>query len=404
MKILVFCSNSVNGGTARIFYEMVTTMRRLAAPEDKVAACVNENNPVEIYRRIEGMERLPVYSEEEICSGMYGGTLLKRIVNRVLRKIKYRSTKRRNIAVMQKYLRQNKFDAVIIHNGGYVGDDLCNQMLTAAYRCVEHTLCRTYVLHSDAEKNICSKLRFSLYDKKISKEATQIVTVSEFTKNRMQWSSFISRDIQVIHNGISETHTLPEEEKHKIVHVDSKDFNILMIGNFLDNKGQHKFIEAAGELHRKSDRYRFTIIGNVYDEVYFKECKNLIKKLGLTEKISIYHGIHNAAEFISLFDVLAVPSMYDESFGLISVEAMANGRTVVAFACGGIPEVVVDGRNGFVVPVGDARRMAEKIEWLAEHEEERKMMGERNRRDYEERFSAEAMTLRYMKAVGMKHL
>ena len=58
-----------------------------------------------------------------------------------------------NIKIMKEYLSRNKIDCIIIHNGGYVGDDLCNQMLQAAYECKEHTICRIYVLHNDFEKN-----------------------------------------------------------------------------------------------------------------------------------------------------------------------------------------------------------------------------------------------------------
>lgn len=399
MTILVFCSNPVNGGTARIFYELVTVIKRMIEPEDKVIACVNEKNPVDIYKKIEKLERLSVYSEEEICLGMYGGTVAKRIVNRLRRKIKYSEVKKHNIAIMQEYLRKSQVDTVLIHNGGYVGDDLCNQMLTASYRSVEHTLRRIYVLHNDMKKNLCSELRFWLYDRKISKEATEIVTVSQFTKNRISQSSFISRDIKVIYNGISDVQTLTEEEKRKAIHICPQKINVLMIGNFLENKGQHKFLESARELSNKNADYHFTIIGNVYDEDYFRKCESLMKEFNLENKVSIYHGIYNASEYINIFDVLVVPSIYDESFGLISVEAMANRCPVVAFACGGIPEVVIDGRDGFVVPVGDAKLLAEKIEWLAMHPDERKRMGDQCRRDYVEKFSVEAMAEKYLELI-----
>lgn len=399
MNILIFCSNPVNGGTARIFYELVMSMKNMLSSEDTLTACVNKNNTVAVYRKIKDIKRLPVYSEEEICPGKYGGKTVKRIVNRLYRKIRYRRTKVHNISVMKKYLKKKQIDTVLIHNGGYAGDDLCNQMLTASYQCRKYVSDRIFVLHNDMEKSFLSRLRFWSYDRKISREATEIVTVSQFTKERIRRSSFISRDIRVICNGISVRNMLTEEEKKKIIHVDPQKINVLMIGNFMANKGQHKFLETAGELARKNDSCHFTIIGNVYDESYFEKCKELIRMFRLTRKVSIYQGIYNASEFIDLFDILAVPSLYDESFGLISVEAMANQRPVAAFACGGIPEVVADGQDGFVVPVGDTQLLAEKIEWLAVHLDERKRMGEQGRKDYIEKFSVEAMTKRYLELI-----
>ena len=402
MKILMFCSNPVNGGTARIFYELAASMRSMLCDADKLIACVNQDNPVEIYKDIKDLERLPVYSEAEVCHGMYGGNALKRIVNRFHRKLRFQAIRKHNIAVMQEYLEKNHIDAVIIHNGGYVGDDLCNQMLTAAFSRGERLQHRIYVLHNDMEKSLCSKLQFWTYDKRVSKEATEIVTVSKYTRNRILASSFINKDIKVIYNGISDMSMMPREDKLSKVHIGLEKINVLMIGNFQDNKGQHKFLEAASELNKKGHIYHFTIIGNIYDKDYFQKCSSLIKKFGLEQNTSIYHGIHNASEFIGLFDILAVPSLYDESFGLISVEAMANSRPVVAFACGGIPEIVLDGRNGFIVPVGDSKKMAERIEWLAEHPEDRGHMGEQGRKDYEEKFSAERMASEYMEVLGLK--
>lgn len=396
MRILLFCSNPVNGGTAQIFYELAKAMGEMLPKTDQLTVCVNENNPAEIYKSIKCVKRIPVYSEEEICSGMYGGGIVKRLWNRFCRKLRYAPIKKRNIAVMQRFLRDSCIETVIIHNGGYVGDDLCNQMLTAAYCCAEHTFQRIYVLHSDMEKDICLKLRFWAYDKKISREATDIVTVSEFTRKRMLSSSFISRDIKVIHNGISETHRLTEAEKQSAISVSPEKMNVLMIGNFQENKGQYQFLEAAYELCKCSESYHFTIIGNVYDEEYYRKCLTFIERNRLEQKISILQGIYCASELISLFELLVVPSMYDESFGLISVEAMANRRPVVAFACGGIPEVVSDGRTGIVVPVGDVKSLAERIEWLAGSLEQRRAMGEQGRMDYEERFTVEAMAQGYL--------
>ena len=98
-----------------------------------------------------------------------------------------------------------------------------------------------------------------------------------------------------------------------------------------------------------------------------------------------------------MFDVQVVPSMYDESFGLISVEAMASGVPVVAFACGGIPEVVVDGRNGFVVPIGDSQMMARKIDYLIKNPVDRNKMSGICIEDYHSKFSTSSMVNHYLK-------
>lgn len=404
MNLMIFCSNPVNGGTARMFYESVRGLREYFSADDRLYPCINKGNDVEIYYKIEGLIELPVVSAETMFPELYGGSLLGRVLNRLKRNCLYKNILKRNISIMEDFIKENSIDAVIIHNGGYVGDDLCNQALTAAYRCAEHTPCRTYVLHGDMEKNWCSKIAFWRYDKKVSKEATSIITVSNYTKNRIERSSFISRNIQVIYDGIDVVNILTREQKDKIIKTESNKHNILMIGNFLENKGQKQFIECAYALYKKDNDYRFTIIGNVYDKEYHKECINLMKEKGLGGVLSIYYGINNASEFIELFDVQVVPSMYDESFGLISVEAMANGVPVVAFACGGIPEVVENGRDGFVVSVGDTKQMSDQIDWLITHDDERIKMSKVCKEDYQRKFSTDAMADQYVKLISNSSL
>ena len=91
--------------------------------------------------------------------------------------------------------------------------------------------------------------------------------------------------------------------------------------------------------------------------------------------------------------------MYDESFGLISLEAMANSKPVVSFACGGIPEVVEDGRNGYVVAVGDDSSMAEKIREIEDDPELKARIEENNAKDFEKRFTVNEMVKQYYRVI-----
>ena len=393
MNIMMFCSNPVDGGTAKVFYELVTSFKENNSNDDRIYAGVNVNNPVAIYNKIDFLERLEVYSEEEVCKNLYQGNIFSRAIKKSIRMIKYRPIKENNIKIMKEYLSRNKIDCIIIHNGGYVGDDLCNQMLQAAYECKEHTICRIYVLHNDFEKNFFAKLRFKSYDKKICREATDLVTVSNYTKNRILSNSYINKEIKVIYNGLPESNSLTENQKENKICLNAGHRNILMLGNFQQNKGQLKFIEAANIIKLRNPNVYFTFIGNVYDQEYFMKCCEQLKKYNLQNSSTILHGINNASEYMNLFDAVAVPSMYDESFGLISVEAMSKGVPVVAFACGGIPEVLVDGRDGYIVSVGDYKGMADRLL------EKRKKMGQNGRDDYIQKFSVNAMKENYYEII-----
>ena len=395
MNILLFCSNPVNGGTARVFFELSNFFDENKKDDDVVFSAVNIHNSVEIYRKVPNVDRIDVLSKEELFDSVSNKNIVGRMFKKVYSDVVYSPTKERNITTMCEYILSNKIEAVFIHNGGYVGDDLCNQMLEAAWRCSNQVRCRAYIFHNDFEKNLLKKLRFYPYDKFVEKRATELITVSEYTSNRIRKESFIKKEISVIYNGLSKENTLSESEKQAIIELEPSKRHVLMIGNFQENKGQLYFIEAISNIVKHKKNVDFTLIGNVYDNEYYNECMNKIKINGIERYIQIYQGINNAAEYMNLFDVVVVPSIYDESFGLISVEAMSHGVPVVAFACGGIPEVQVNGETGYIVRVGDSAALGEKILQLLSDANICEEMSQNGVNRYEKMFSVNAMGKMY---------
>lgn len=399
-KVAVFCSNSVNGGTAKMFAEMLRGVQKYSALEPiKWIPCVNKNNKVKIYDTMEELVRLDIQSEVEILGEVKPDVnVIWKIIRRIKRNIQYHSQIKKNLRVMKDFLKKEKFDAVVIHNGGYVGDGLCNQFLKAAF--LEGIQRRIMVFHNDFEKTYAQKLRFLPYDRMINKCATDIAVPSEYTRDRIKRDSFIKKEIQVIYNGISAE---PYLKKQELSGYDETYCNIGMIGNFFPYKGHLYLIEAIAKLKgRTQSRFRLNIIGNVYDDAYYTKCTNYIQKNGLSDSIKIYRGIYNAGEYVGLFRFLVVPSVQDESFGLIALEAMSQGRPVIAFACGGLPEVVQQEKDGLIVPVGNADALAEAIQRLLENASLCDRLGKQAREDYEQMFTEKAMGLRYLRLLNLQ--
>jgi glycosyltransferase involved in cell wall biosynthesis len=93
-------------------------------------------------------------------------------------------------------------------------------------------------------------------------------------------------------------------------------------------------------------------------------------------------------------DLLVMPSVR-EGFGLSVAEAMACGLPVVASDCSAIPELIDDGKGGFLCPVGDVNAFAEKINLLADSPKLRREMGEYNRAKVEKMFALDRMVKEY---------
>ena len=98
-------------------------------------------------------------------------------------------------------------------------------------------------------------------------------------------------------------------------------------------------------------------------------------------------------DLLASFQVFAFPSRF-EGLCISVIEAQAAGVPVVATPVGGIRETVVDGETGFLVPVDDAKALADQVAWCLEHADEARRVAEEARRRVRERYSIETMVER----------
>ena len=126
----------------------------------------------------------------------------------------------------------------------------------------------------------------------------------------------------------------------------------------------------------------------------FKPHAPLLDELGLRGRVVVREDVGSVDEYLAAADV-GVSTSELESFGLSLLETLCQGRPVVAFAVGGIPELVTDGVNGFLHPFGDVLGMAASLDRLAASPEETRTMGERGRRDAAERFGPGRIVAEY---------
>ena len=87
---------------------------------------------------------------------------------------------------------------------------------------------------------------------------------------------------------------------------------------------------------------------------------------------------------------LVVPSIWHETFGLIVIEAFANGLPVIASRIGALAELVKDNYTGLLFEPGSSSSLAEKISWANENTELMANMGRNARSEYEKMFSPDS--------------
>lgn len=137
-------------------------------------------------------------------------------------------------------------------------------------------------------------------------------------------------------------------------------------------KGLSLLIRACGELSRRGRRFQLVIAGDGLEKKYLQRLagKHLPHKVRFVGKISR----NEMYRFYSAGDIFAFPGIR-ESLGMVFLEAQSCGLPVVAFANGGVPEVVKDNETGILVPPYDLAQFERAIESLLLKSDFRQKMG-----------------------------
>ena len=118
--------------------------------------------------------------------------------------------------------------------------------------------------------------------------------------------------------------------------------------------------------------------------------RDLALEVGVADRVHVLGPRRDVPALMHAIDVFAMPSIW-EGFGLVLLEAMAAGRPIVASRVATIPEVVVDGETGVLVPPGDPLALAEALAGLAREPERAQAFGKAGRERLRTRFSIEKM-------------
>lgn len=165
---------------------------------------------------------------------------------------------------------------------------------------------------------------------------------------------------------------------------------LLFMGRLVERKGVHLLLEALALLPPES-RPLLHVVGDGPERARLQA---LAGELRLEEHV-VFHGFVSAeekAERLTGCDAFVLPAVIDskgdtEGLGVVLLEAMTYGKPVIASAAGGIVDIVRDGRNGFLVPPGDAGALAGAIRACVENPARARGLGAQGRIDVEEGFS-----------------
>lgn len=197
-------------------------------------------------------------------------------------------------------------------------------------------------LHNDflQEENYLTKEIISKYDK--------ILSVSDYLSNKVKANK--SNDIK------KKIHTFVNRVDLKLFSNSGKKMNklnnekiILFHGRIIKEKGVYELIKAFNIANKQNNNLRLLIAGEFSDKIYFQRVSDLLLETQ-SKNISLlgYLDHPSLAKIIQSAEIIVLPSLWNEPFGLTVIESMAAGKPIISTKVGAIPEILGDS-SGIVV-------------------------------------------------------
>lgn len=132
---------------------------------------------------------------------------------------------------------------------------------------------------------------------------------------------------------------------------------LAIVGRMHPVKGHRALLGMLPAIVRSCPRALLLVVGDGPERA---PCEELARGLGMSQHVRFLGRRGDVPRLLAAVDLLLMPSQ-SEGLGLAAIEALAAARPVIAFAVGGLPEVVVDGLNGRLVPLGDCEAFATAV-------------------------------------------
>ena len=180
-----------------------------------------------------------------------------------------------------------------------------------------------------------------------------VTAVSKSLKNDTLRLFNITKKIEVVHNFIDKKKYDKEKDCQRTALAKPEDRILTHISNFRPVKRTSDVIKIFDIVQREIPA-KLLMVGNGPE----RRCSELLaKELGISDKVIFLGNSTEVAEILCYTDVFILPSE-TESFGLAALEAMAAKTPVISTNTGGLPEVNINGKTGFLSSIGDVESMA----------------------------------------------
>jgi N-acetyl-alpha-D-glucosaminyl L-malate synthase BshA len=200
-----------------------------------------------------------------------------------------------------------------------------------------------------------------------------------------------TQPIQVVPNFVDVSRFRPgRDARRRAAYAKPGQALLVHVSNFRPVKRAQVAVDAVAEAARHKDVV-LLMVGDGPDRA---SCEARAREKGVRDRVRFVGAQVDVETLLPLCDAFLLPSEF-ESFGLAALEAMACGTPPVAFAAGGLPEVVTDGRDGVLVTPGDDAAFAKAVAALVSDPARLQALGAAARETAVSRFSVEGVVPAY---------
>jgi len=209
--------------------------------------------------------------------------------------------------------------------------------------------------------------------------ADAVIALTDDMKQEIQrlWPG----EISVIPNGINlkKFERISRESARRELEIEQGDKVVLFVGTLRQIKGADYLVTAMQYILRAEPRSRLILVG---DGAERQKLEHLVSDLHLSARVSFVGKIQNEQipTFMIASDVFVLPSL-SEGLPVVVLEALAAALPIVATSVGGVPSIVADGINGFLIKSRDVGQIADKVLLLLSDPELRHRMSENNKKE-----------------------
>lgn len=246
---------------------------------------------------------------------------------------------------------------------------------------------RIVTLHGFAVSNPEANFRIANAVARLGR-VERIITVSEAEARMLRAAGYPSKRAQVVYNGIPDVGAGGTSINWREKQGWSPDTPVVgAVGRLEAVKGFDVLLQSFAKVHTRG---RLVIVG---DGSQREELERQSEALGVADRVYFAGYIPDAERAPGGFDVMVVPSR-QEALPLACLEAMAAGTPIVASDVGGLPEVIVDGETGLIVPPDDVGALTAAIKSLLEDGPRAREMGRQGRHRFLRNFHVDVMAER----------